>query len=237
VVEDQHVVATRKLVDSNAEQALLEDLLESAKPPWPREVHEPFRPGLHYLLTTPFRYPPLRHGSRFGRRHERGIWYGAENLSTAFAETAYYRLVFSAGTTADLEPVRVDLSTFRAPVRTEHGIDLTLGCFAEHAEEISSPTRYQESQRLGSDLRAAGVYAFRFRSARDPAGGANVGVFDPAAFAALRPASLATWHCTVSPSRVEFRRRDVLSRGDSWESHGFDRQVFEVDGVLPAPAV
>ena len=35
VVESQHQVATRKLVDSNAEQAVLEDLIETAKPPDP----------------------------------------------------------------------------------------------------------------------------------------------------------------------------------------------------------
>ena len=71
-VEAQHLVSTRKLVDSADEQILLEELIDRAKPP--------DRTGgtHHYLLSTPFRYPPLRHGSRFGSRHERGIWYGSE---------------------------------------------------------------------------------------------------------------------------------------------------------------
>ena len=68
VVEAQHQVSTRKLVDTLEEQSLLEDLIDAAKPP------DPTQGRLHYLLSTPFRYPPLRHGSRFGTRHEPGLW-------------------------------------------------------------------------------------------------------------------------------------------------------------------
>src|SRR5690606_16644700 len=97
VVESQHHVSTRKLVDSLDEQAALEQLIETAKPP---DRH----PGrLHILLSTPFRYPPLRHGSRFGGRHEPSLWYGSELPRTAFAELAYYRLVFLDGTHAELD--------------------------------------------------------------------------------------------------------------------------------------
>src|SRR5436190_6610717 len=46
-VESQHQVATRKLVDSDAEQAILEDVLERYKPPLPDGSR------LHYLLFTP----------------------------------------------------------------------------------------------------------------------------------------------------------------------------------------
>ena len=83
MVEAQHRISTRKLVDSDREQAVLEQLLESAKPPVP-----PASNLLHYLLFTPFRYPPLPNGSRFGTRWDRGIWYGAETLATAFAEVS-----------------------------------------------------------------------------------------------------------------------------------------------------
>ena len=34
-VESQHVTSTRKLVDSDDEQQVLEALIETAKPPWP----------------------------------------------------------------------------------------------------------------------------------------------------------------------------------------------------------
>ncbi len=65
LVESQAQVATLDYVDTLAEQALLEDLLETVKPPWPADSAR-----LHYLLRTPFRYPPLPWGSRFGQRHE-----------------------------------------------------------------------------------------------------------------------------------------------------------------------
>ena len=105
VVESQYVVSTRKLVDSDEEQRLLEELIDGVKPPTPEGPE--FR-GLHYLLFTPFRHPPLRYGSRSGTTSERGIWYGSESRHTAFAEVAYYRLLFFEGTATD----RADCRTY-----------------------------------------------------------------------------------------------------------------------------
>lgn len=230
VVEAQHVVATRKLVDSDAEQQLLEELIERVKPPLPAG---PEFQGLHYLLATPFRYPPLRHGSRFGSRGERGLWYGGEALRTAFAEAAYYRLLLLEGTEADLDPVVVDLSAFRARVRSERGVDLALEPFAAHEAEISSPVSYAASQVLGREMRAAGVEAFRYRSARDVGGGTNLGLFTPRAFASRRPDSPQTWYCVATRSVVELSRRDLLERG----AYRFPRKELSVDGELPTPAL
>ncbi|MCV6615090.1 MAG: RES family NAD+ phosphorylase [Cellvibrionaceae bacterium] len=39
-------------------------------------------------MSTPFRYPPLAYGSRFGSTLERGIFYASQELATAFAESA-----------------------------------------------------------------------------------------------------------------------------------------------------
>src|SRR5437867_13295036 len=121
VVESQHQISTRKLVDSDDEQAALEAILEHYKPP--RADGE----RLHYLLFTPFRYPPLRHGSRFGSRAENGIWYGSRTRATAFAEKAYYLLLFLEGTTAELTPLETDVSIFQAAYDTRRGVDLTRG--------------------------------------------------------------------------------------------------------------
>jgi len=224
------MVATRKLVDSDEEQALLEDLIERAKPPARRE---PEFEGLHYLLATPFRYPPLRHGSRFGTRAERGIWYGAETQRAAFAEVAYYRLLFLAGTTADLAPMMLELSAFQAPVNTAAGIDLTRPPFAEHEAILSSPVSYAETQQLGQEMRRDGVEAFRYVSARDRERGINVALFSPCAFAARRPRVPETWFCVIAPEEVEFSKKDFFER----RVYHFPRSDFEVDGRLPAPAL
>ena len=227
VVESQHQVSTRKLVDSDAEQQLLEQMIDAAKPP------DSTRGKLHYLLFTPFRYPPLPHGSRFGTRLEPGIWYGSESLRTAFAEVAYYRLLFLEGTAADLGLLEVELTAFRAAVQTKHGIDLTAEPFAAFEPALASPTTYAEAQSLGSAMRATGVEAFRYRSARDSARGVNVGVFVPAAFGRRLPRAFETWRSAASRAQVEFVRRDFFDRA----THVFQREEFLVGDRLPSPAL
>lgn len=224
------MISTRKLVDSDDEQQILEELLESSKPPFPRD---PVLRTLHYLLATPFRYPPLRHGSRFGTRRQRGIWYGADELATALAERAYYTLVFLEGTRADLGPVAADLSAFTVEVESERGIDLTRPPFAELEDEISSPVSYQTSQQLGEAMRSDGVEVFRYRSARDPQGGTNLGVFSAGVFASDRPSEPESWYSVSTREAVELSRRSVFER----ESLRFPRSAFEVEGRLPSPAV
>lgn len=226
-VEAQHQIATRKLVDSDAEQQLLEDLIEAVKPVLDAGTR------LHYLLSTPFRYAPLRYGSRFGARTERGIWYGSEMQSTLFAEVAYYRLLFLHGTTADLDVVETELTAFRASIRSDRGIDLTKPPFNAQGAVLASPTSYEATQELGRAMRDARVETFRYASARDAAAGVNVGAFSPAVFGRRQPRSLETWHCTATRARVEVTRRDYFRRA----SFGFRLDQFLVGGSLPAPAL
>ena len=226
-VESQHQVSTRKLVDSAEEQELLEELIDAAKPPGPTVAR------LHYLLATPFRYPPLRHGSRFGTRHSPGLWYGSESPHTAFAEVAYYRLLFLEGTQADLGTVTTPLTVFTISARTARGVDLARAPFDAFRDVIASPSSYDATQALGDAMRAAGVELFRYPSARDPEGGMNAGAFTPAVFGRAKPRDLQTWHCTAAPERIEFAKRDYFGR----EVHTFTRAAFLVDGALPSPAV
>ena len=227
VVEAQHRISTRKLVDSADEQELLEELIERVKPP------DATRGRLHYLLFTPFRYPPLRHGSRFGARYERGIWYGAEERRTAFAEVAYYRLLFLDGTRAALGVVTTSLTAFTVRMKSARGIDLVTKPFDAHRRAIASPSSYEATQALGQQMRAAGVELFRYPSARDADGGANVGAFSPSVFGRARPQRFETWHCTATHERVELARADFLRR----ERFAFPREQFLVEGALPAPAL
>lgn len=231
VVEGQHILSTRQLVDSAAEHDLLEALLDDSKPPRPRGAEFA---GLHALLLAPFRYPPLRHGSRFGARHERGLWYGAEQLETAQAEHAYYRRVFFAGTTADLLPNTIAVTAFRASVATGRGIDLTRPPFEAYRERLASKSSYAESQRLGGEMRQAGIEAVRFHSARGSSDGTGIALFTPAAFASKAPLHPAqVWQCTVTvQEEVEYRRQAIGAAGRVV----FTRAAFLVDGKLPSPA-
>ena len=226
-MESQHQIATRKLVQSDAEQKVLEELIDSMKPP------DRSRGSLHYLLFTPFRYPPLPHGSRFGTRADPGIWYGSESAVTVFAEVAYYRLLFLEGSAAELAPLHTDLTAFRIVIRTPRGMDLASPPFDRHAAVIASPVSYAATQALGGEMRSASVHAFRYPSARDPGTGINVAAFEPAVFGRRQPRSLETWHCTATHEVVELVRRDYFRQA----SHSFERGRFLVEGRLPAPAV
>ena len=228
VVESQQRIATRQLVDSDAEHEALEALVEASKPPLPAE---PAFAGLHFLLFSPFRYPPLGHGSRFGTRTERSLWYGSATLATAFAEVAYYRLLFFEATSARLAPNRVPMSAFQVHVRSAAGIDLTLPPFDAHRPTIAAKASYANTQRLGREMRGDGVECFRYPSARDPGRGVNVALFTPAAFAQKEPVGpTEAWHCTVTGAHdVSFMREDVagLSKVE------YQRSVFLVGGRLP----
>jgi hypothetical protein len=227
VVEAQHLVSTRKLVDSLEEQVVLEEMIDASKPP------DATAGRLHFLLSTPFRYPPLEHGSRFGARYEPSLWYGSESQRTLFAELAYYRLVFLEGSSAAMGTIRTWHTAFTARFKTSMGGDLTRAPFEPDRRTIASPSQYADSQALGARMRAAGVEAFRFPSARDSAGGVNVGIFVPSVFAGARPRSLQTWHCTATPSRIEVTRRHFMED----VALTFSRGEFVVEGRLPSPAV
>jgi hypothetical protein len=77
-----------------------------------------------------------------------------------------------------------------------------------------------------------GVEAFVYLSARDPGGGKNLGLFAPV-FARSRPTAPATWVCTASRQQVELSKKDLFRR----QRFAFQRADFEVDGILPAPAL
>lgn len=226
-VEGQHFIATRPLVDSDAEQATLEALIDRHKPP-----QAPGTAHLHYLLATPFRHRPLRpHGSRFARATEAGCWYGTLRESTALAETAFYRLWFLEGSPSLEGPVRAQLTLFQAVVRTTRAVDLTAPAWCAEDAAIHSRAPGEAPQALGGLLRTQGVHAALYRSARDPAGGLCLVVFDPSAFAETEPRSLQSWALFATRQGVDFTRLDSAER----RVHSYARQHFEVDGRLPSP--
>jgi hypothetical protein len=84
MVEAQHIASTMKIVDNEAEQTLLENLLEDSKPVQPT-LGRGNGPRVHYLLATPFRYTPACGGSRFRALTDPGVFYGAESVLSAHA--------------------------------------------------------------------------------------------------------------------------------------------------------
>jgi hypothetical protein len=203
-VEAQHRVSTLKLVDSLAEQAQLEQLLESSKPPLTAESAP-----RHYLLVTPFRYgAPQPGGSRFRGLTDPGVFYGADERRTACAELGYWRWRFLRDSPSLSRLEAMPQTVFRVGA-TGRTIDLAAMPFVRDAAVWMAP-EYGACQSLGVVARAAGVELIRYRSVRDPQGGACAAVLVPGALAS-RPDEEQTWHLSVTRERVQWRRDSVLN--------------------------
>jgi hypothetical protein len=227
LVESQEQIATVRLVGSLAEQAVLEDLLETSKPRLPRPAAD-----LHYLLATPFRYPPLRYGSRFGRRTEPSLFYASRELGAVLAEAAYYRFVFWSGMqSAPRTPLTTQHSLFSTKITTARGLRLQRPPFAEHETLLAHRSEYTETQALGTLMREAGVEAFEFMSARDPDRGINLALYTPSALATRDPEFVQPWLCETDGRSVRYGSR---TQERKW---AFELDTFTVDGRLPAPAI
>ena len=226
LVESQEQVATNALVRTLSEQALLEDLIETSKPQLPGPAIR-----LHYLLATPFRYPPLPWGSRFGRCFEPSLFYAARTRDTVLAEGAYYRFVFWSGmATPPPAPLDTRHTLFSVAIGTRRGLQLQHAPFEAHAAALLDRRHYGATQALGSAMRDAGIEAFEYRSARDPRRGLNVALFTPDALAAAKPDILDEWLCQTTAERVSYYSRPG---GGICE---FPLDTFLVDGELPLPA-
>lgn len=232
LVESQEQVATQRLVDDLDEQALLEQLLEQSKP-----KHSNANIGqTHYLLSTPFRYPPLKYGSRFGGRHEPSLFYGGCSEAVTLVESAYYRFVFwsSMSEHPTGKKLRSQHTMFSVPYATKQGIRLHQSPFLAWQETLRHPSEYAATQQLGADMRGAGVAAFEYVSARDQAvdqaAGLCVALFTPNALAADQPSDKIRWQCEVDANKVSFKQQRKPN------VHHFMWQDFLVGGVFPMPA-
>jgi hypothetical protein len=209
-VEAQHAVATMRLVDNLDEQAVLESLLEASKPPLPTEARRQ-----HYLLATPFRYRP-RHGSRFRPAGSRGIWYGAAEIRTACAETAYWRwrfLMDSAGLQGD--ELLTEHTLFAAEVQGP-SIDLTAKPWVAARKHWVPPDDYTTTQAVAAAAQERGVGWLRYESVRDP-GGLCCAVFLPQMLSGPDLGSQQTWHCRATREGVRM-------------VHGSDRHEWPMSG-------
>lgn len=226
IVETQEVAATRDITQSSEEQHRLEELLDTSKPKVPPDCS-----GLSYLLMTPFRYPPLRYGSRFGSTHERGIFYAAADLQTAFAESAVYLWLFQRGLQelGPLEYIRDQRTAFSVKLASSKALDLCSGVFAQDREKIKAPDSWEFSQRLGSKIREVGAHFFWYPSARFE-GGVNAAVISPEAFYTTKPEEQQNWNLRLSTNSCWFGRADL-------ENIEFRRTDFESDGKLLHPAL
>jgi len=161
-VEAQHVAATMALVDSLEEQQALERILDDTKPPVPPAARK-----LHWLLFTPFRYPPPPRGSRFRGPNDPGVFYGADEIRTACAELGYWRWRHLQDTPALAAMPTKPQTVFRAALAGA-AIDLRRAPFATARARWTDPADYAPCQALARTARDAAVATVRYESVRDP---------------------------------------------------------------------
>lgn len=217
-VEAQHIVSTLRLTGSDpARQELLELILEESKPALRAETV-----GLHYLLATPFRYPPSRNGSRFRAWPDLGVLYAAEARRSACAEMGYWRWRFVIDSTGLTTLPAAAQTVFRLGAKGV-GIDLREGALAEWKTDWTDPLDYGRTQALAREARTVGVQWIGYRSVRDPEGGLCYAVLDSRAITPRQPLEQETWYLTI---------RDT---GAIWQRER-ERMVFEFRGPDEVPA-
>lgn len=220
-VEAQHRVSSMHLAHGDLhDQALLEDILDAAKPPPPPDVA-----GLHWLLATPFRYRPDSAGSRFRARHTPGVFYGAEERQTACAETGYWRLRFwldSAGLAQ--RRAHVELTLFEFHAAHPQLLDLLAPPLLAARAQWVAPDDYTATQALAATARDAGVGVIRYESARRPRG-VCLAVLAPDAFRRVADAwrnVQQTWTLMLLPPSTVVWQRHL---GDERWSFQYDAGV------------
>ncbi|MFT4937690.1 MAG: hypothetical protein ACI88A_000708 [Paraglaciecola sp.] len=226
LVETQEIAATTNLVDDLDEQYLLEKMLDEVKPAYRNGTEE-----MHYLLKAPFRYPPLKHGSRFGSRFSPSYFYAGEDQNTTLAEVAYYRFVFLSHMQISYEKsVRSEHMMYRVAVKSARVVDLSSDDFDHIRTKLVSPDSYVVSQQVGQWLvEKKQIEVIRYCSARHEEG-INVAIALPHALHSNEPEKCQSWLCLVQKNKVSFTRMGGL------EPISFYRRDFLIEGHLPIPA-
>ncbi|MBL4837486.1 MAG: RES family NAD+ phosphorylase [Kordiimonadaceae bacterium] len=216
IVESQSQSSTLKITDSLDDQQILEKLLEETKPVLPEIAN-----GFHYLISTPFRYKPYPHGSRFRKAGQpEGAYYASLSPETAIAEMAFYRMLFySHSPDAILPENGAEYTAFQVGVKTPYALDLTEEPFVAMLELLLKED-YHACQELADAARAAGVQAIISQSVRCPKKGDNITVFDMKAFTSKEPKKTQTWRLHPSRDKVialrEFPRLSLEYRADNF---------------------
>lgn len=224
MVETQQYAATTSLVDDLEEQAILEQILDDFKPKYANDTQD-----LHYLISTPFRYPPLKYGSRFGAITEPSYFYASENIAACLAEAAFYRFYLIDGTEAPFpKMLQSEHSLFFVQVVSTHTLDLTQISDAEIQKQLTDPNSYSLTQQIGQNARKVNVDLLRYFSARSQEQGINVAIDNPSVIQSAKPEDKEQYICQLDPQTGILR----FSQPRTFPVM-FTRSQFLIDGKLP----
>jgi len=224
MVETQEYAATTSLVDDLEEQAILEQILDDFKPSYAEDTQ-----NLHYLISTPFRYPPLKYGSRFGAITEPSYFYASESIKTCLAEAAFYRFYLIDGTETPFPKViQSEHSLFFVEALSSNTLDLTQITNTEIQNQLTDPTSYSLTQKVGLQVRQDGADLLRYFSARSQDLGINVAIDNHTIIQSKKPEDKVEYICQLDPQTGILR----FSQPRTFPVI-FTREQFLVNGDLP----
>lgn len=224
MVETQEYAATTSLVDDLEEQAILEQILDEYKPNYAQGTQD-----LHYLIATPFRYPPLKYGSRFGTVDQASFFYASENILTCLSEAAFYRFFLIEGTEVPFPNViQSEHSLFFVRVATNSALDLTQIYDETIQHQLTDPASYSLTQKVGTLARDKGSQLLRYFSARSQTKSINVAIDNHKVIQSKRPEDKIEYICQLDPKTGILR----FSQPRTFPVT-FHKEQFLVDGQLP----
>ncbi len=197
IVESDLEVATSSITTSLAEQSRLEELLDEIKP-----IAQASRK--HYLLTTPFRYPPLKYGSRYGTSNMKSFFYGSKEPITCLYECAYYRFLFLNDMEVPYnQPIQTNHLLFSCSVSAKKSLELTHERFRPIRETITHHADYTATQKIGNWAMENDFEVIKFPSARHEPG-INYAVASINNIKSNEPKNIERLPCTSTKNRIVF---------------------------------
>jgi hypothetical protein len=219
-VEAQHQISTMKITDTLAEQRVLEDLIEETKPAVPPDCLR-----LDFLLSTPFRYSATNpHGSRFRRPFAtEGVFYAAEHVATAIAETAFYRTLFYAESPDTPWPTNAgEYTAFSIAFKSSRVSDIARKPYLDDAD-LYHLSDYTAAQAFADVARAQNFEIIKYRSVRDGEGRANFALLTWKVFTKPSPTKRMSWKLHLGPQGAR-----ALCEAPR-QSIEYDRTAFAAD--------
>jgi hypothetical protein len=211
MVETQEYAATTSLVDD-------------FKPRYADNTQD-----LHYLISTPFRYPPLKYGSRFAAITEPSYFYASETIQTCLSEAAFYRFYLIDGTETPFpKMIQSEHSLFFVQVMSSKTLDLTQISDLLIQKQLTDPISYSITQQVGQHARKNGADLLRYFSARSQEQGINLAIDNHTIIQSEKPEDKAGYICQLDPQSGILR----FSQPRTFPVT-FTREQFLVDGHLP----
>lgn len=224
IVETQEYSGSLSLVDNLDEQSVLELILDDYKPPYAEGSKE-----RHYLISSPFRYPPLEYGSRFGSVIEPSYFYASESVESCLAEAAFYRFMLVDGTVLPYQKtITSKHDLFYVNAESANAIDLCNIKQSAILNELSHPSSYLISQSIGKHCRNKGATLLRFYSARSEQQGINVAIDNHSVITSTVPLNITPYICELDCQQNKVRFSAPRNFPVS-----FQRSQFEVNGQFP----